>query len=494
MGDFDFNQDTLETFKQFQKLKRKKALNKVRTSLANVAEATASTLGNRAARYHSMPDESDTYKTRDQKIAESAPIIKGMEQREQFYFAEALADAQKRQQLRSVEMRAVLQAATQHETSTRAAATAGAQMATRRTEKKITETHRDLQNVLNPSKDTLASVKLAVDGGGFAARAKELTALEESLTEQKEAGMISPEDAMESYSKVADANEQADKVAFQESASLLMEDMEPAQAAHAMTALMESTGTSVADLPPGLANIYNQASQTAIDQNNQLEDLTDSLEIRYEEERRHTYGDSDPAAQAAAQLAGGATERQAARQGIGGGGGGPQEVAGGTTVSEVQEQQQAADGEAQAPEGPPAGPYGETYLNDPNLPKVSGDANQRMEDILDLIEQYPEHPPLQEARNQLMQSADFKKFQDTRGYVDSDVAFREMRRELRAKKQEQKQTSERRVSENVKSGQAPSPQGVRARIRKLARPPSTPVQGSVSRTPVEVNTDGNTQR
>jgi hypothetical protein len=485
-----FNQATVDKFREFQKLKRKRALDTIRTGAANVAEGVSATLGNRAAQKHRMPDESGTYMTRDQKNAASQPIIEGMEEREQFYFTSAVTQMQERAKLEQKKLRAVLEAAVDNRRIDQNAAEASARLDSTRLGKELTSLHRDGRLLLDSQADTIKAVKAVVAQAEASAEVWLDAEVETKWAEHVTAAGLQPEymEASEIKgmkerirSEHAGRAQQLAQAEALDQAANLMADMEPAQGAHAVDALMEAVGASPADLDPDHLDIYTTTSKAVLDQVKGLSDRVDATKREYTQAARRTY-----AGQAGTEAAIASMEASSPLSQFGGAGG-QQVVAGGTTVSEAQQQQAAPPEQAQGmpqPQGPT------TYFNDPSLPPVAGDANKRMEDILDLIEARPEHPPLQEAKSSLMQSADFRKFQSQRGYADPDVAFREMRRELRAKTKEQRRTSERRVSENIQSGKAPKPVGVAARVRKLARPSSTPVQGSVSRTPAEVGGDG----
>ena len=112
------------------------------------------------------------------------------------------------------------------------------------------------------------------------------------------------------------------------------------------------------------------------------------------------------------------------------------------------------------------------------------DSRARTMQLLDAIEEHPEHPPLIEARKQLLSSPEFTEYQRKNNYPDGGVAFKIMRREMRQKIQDDRRTSRQQVREDVNTGRLAKPGPVRP-----VTPPRAPVQGSTGR-PAEVKSGG----
>ena len=147
---------------------------------------------------------------------------------------------------------------------------------------------------------------------------------------------------------------------------------------------------------------------------------------------------------------------------------------------------------APAPEGAPAGPGGDLE-QDPSKwsgmygvqgIKPAGTAYDRTIQTLDMIDQYPEHPPLQEARQQIMQGQEFKDYMARRGYQDEDFAFKEMNREMRLKKRSKLKASKTSKKLGIADGSVPTrgseqPAPTEERVRReRAKQAASVVSGS----------------
>ena len=89
--------------------------------------------------------------------------------------------------------------------------------------------------------------------------------------------------------------------------------------------------------------------------------------------------------------------------------------------------------------------------------KPASDAQARTLQMLDLIEEYPDHPPLVEARNGLMKSQEFAQYKKSRGYEglnDEDV-LREMSREYRKQYRANRREFNDRRRDNIAMGVSP---------------------------------------
>ena len=100
-------------------------------------------------------------------------------------------------------------------------------------------------------------------------------------------------------------------------------------------------------------------------------------------------------------------------------------------------------------------------------------AAERMRQTFDLIEQYPDHPPLQTVRDQIMSSQEFSQFKDKMGYTDDTFAFREMNRMARQQQKDVRKSDKAQRALNMK-------QGMTGRAMRAARTdaPTTPLDKS----------------
>lgn len=103
--------------------------------------------------------------------------------------------------------------------------------------------------------------------------------------------------------------------------------------------------------------------------------------------------------------------------------------------------------------------------------KPAGTAYDRTLQTLDLIDQYPEHPPLQEAKSAILQNQEFKNYMSSRGYQDEQFAFKEMNREMRIAKKQKKQADRVTRKINVEQGVTKArgsgqPDPLKARVRR----------------------------
>ena len=73
----------------------------------------------------------------------------------------------------------------------------------------------------------------------------------------------------------------------------------------------------------------------------------------------------------------------------------------------------------------------------------------------ELIEQFPELPPLQEAKKQLLESTQFTQYKQKLGYEDDKVALRQMVKDARAMDKEKRKTPRRAIKENQDLGLTP---------------------------------------
>jgi hypothetical protein len=111
---------------------------------------------------------------------------------------------------------------------------------------------------------------------------------------------------------------------------------------------------------------------------------------------------------------------------------------------------------------PQQAPQAETFLGLPVKP--AGTEAERTIQWMDMYEKYPEYSPLKEARNAMMETEQFKRYQQQRGYTDPDLAFKEMAREMKAKVRARKQETRRNIRKNIRDGTA-EPTGLRFKGR-----------------------------
>ena len=84
-------------------------------------------------------------------------------------------------------------------------------------------------------------------------------------------------------------------------------------------------------------------------------------------------------------------------------------------------------GGGEVPEGQP-----QMVMGIPNV-VLSSDPTERSLQMMDMIEEYPEHPPLQQLKKDIYASDEFKKYAELRGYTGASphLIFREMNKEYR---------------------------------------------------------------
>ena len=113
----------------------------------------------------------------------------------------------------------------------------------------------------------------------------------------------------------------------------------------------------------------------------------------------------------------------------------------------------------------------EGWLGIPQLEKPSDPREQSLQ-AMELIERFPELPPLQHARQQLVQSPQFTQYQQSRGYTDERETIKEMVKEARIMDRENRRTTREAAKENRRLGIVPDPE-TEAR-REDNKPPEAP--------------------
>ena len=95
---------------------------------------------------------------------------------------------------------------------------------------------------------------------------------------------------------------------------------------------------------------------------------------------------------------------------------------------------------------------GEQFLGLPIKP--ASDAQARTLQMLDIIDEYPDHPPAQQAKADILAGPQFQQYKELLGYEgmnDSDV-WKEMKREANAEMRDNRREFRRRRKENVELG------------------------------------------
>jgi hypothetical protein len=110
--------------------------------------------------------------------------------------------------------------------------------------------------------------------------------------------------------------------------------------------------------------------------------------------------------------------------------------------------------EAPAAEAPGGAAPEESWLGMPGMKKPS-DPREASLQAIELIEQFPELPPLQEAKKQLLESTQFTQYKTKLGYEDDKVALRQMVKDARAMDKEKRKTTRRAIKENQELGLTP---------------------------------------
>jgi len=131
--------------------------------------------------------------------------------------------------------------------------------------------------------------------------------------------------------------------------------------------------------------------------------------------------------------------------------------------------------EPDRPEGFEPG-AGEEFLGLPIKPAST--PQERTLQMLDVVEQFPEHPPARQAKMDLMGSDGFQQYKKSRGYegLNDDDVLKEMHREYKHQLRSNKREFRARRRQNIDSGVAPPKLG--SRLSGPPKKPEAPVQGS----------------
>ena len=131
--------------------------------------------------------------------------------------------------------------------------------------------------------------------------------------------------------------------------------------------------------------------------------------------------------------------------------------------------------EPDRPEGFEPG-AGEEFLGLPIKPAST--PQERTLQMLDVVEEFPEHPPARQAKMDLMGSDGFQQYKKSRGYegLNDDDVLKEMHREYKHQMRSNKREFRARRRQNIDSGVAPPKLG--SRLSGPPKKPEAPVQGS----------------
>jgi hypothetical protein len=488
----DFSDDILDKFRDYQKKKGQSIRNRVGQAVGGGAEtirtgrSAAATFADRAPDYGTM--------TAREKRAESAPIIARLGQEEQFYAGEALQERLTHFKEQIANARAVLQAAVQTRGQDVTASAA------RERQEAVAQgvKYGDLAGKINGLTDASPTTTAAVKG---AARAAELAVdqhiarvaqgkysdavaaaggiAQVSPTEQrrmqKEATLQAEQDSVadiqairEGATKRAVAQLIAD--AAEEGITLDEADRRQGQAVVAGQLLVSEMEVNPAVLSGVTGYVKandatNKAIGKTLEESDALVEKMQSINIG---------GSGGPVAEAIERM--GAAHQQFQSTYAPGGAMAPQQG-----IPDIdQEPVQGPEGDAQGIEG-----Y-QTFMGLQGITPAT-DSRARSLQLLQAIEDHPEHPPLIEARNKILASPEFAAYKSKNNYRTDDVAFRLMKREMRQRNRDDKLADLEQVREDVTSGRLSRP----GQIRQPDKP-RAPVQGSTGR-PAE-DKSGGTER
>jgi hypothetical protein len=443
------------------------------------------------------PDYSGTYRTPEQKRAEIAPLQQQLAKSEQFYYKQALEDAQfyakQRQQAVADMLRASVQTRGQDVTaSTARARERGKAQALElaRKEKQLnslTETNKATSHKVGEAEEYIRGLAVAT----FGQMTDEDGAPRRATREEQERAVAIFLDTPAGQEKVAQA------------AQGLLQDPDPGQAAAGLQSLAVTLGRDIKDLAgadDALAQKIDEAHLAVYDQHRTLtqeieQDTANMLNVRV--------GAGNAAVDEAAQRVQGVMEENATRRAqvrlpAAAGGVSATEAAEGPEAAGVAMGQTQLDvGEAQgmpgagepSPEGAPTEDPTQYYFGDPSLGRVATSAEQRTLDQIELINSRPELPPVQQLKSEILSSADFQEFKAKRNYPDDEVALKALRQTMRQNKANLRRQSMEQLRNDRRSGLL----GNQARAKQRLKKESTPVQGSVNRTPAEVKSGGPTR-
>ena len=150
-----------------------------------------------------------------------------------------------------------------------------------------------------------------------------------------------------------------------------------------------------------------------------------------------------------------------------------QESAGREGVTETQEVVQAGQQAQQ--------PAEQSWLGIPGLERPSDPREESLQ-AMELIAEMPELPPLQHARQQLVQSPEFLQYQQDRGYTDERETIRQMVKESRQQDRQAARDTRRAARENRELGivpESPEEMAQRRADQNEPRDPEAPVEGAV---------------
>lgn len=463
--------EVMQQFADYRKAKRKDTLGKVRQVVGGAAEtmrtgaSAVDTFAKRAPQYDTMSAQ--------QKVEASTPILEEMAQDERGYYKENLNAKLEQFKQQQANYRAALNAYKSRYATMSANQRQAAQLQTRRLEREIALLDRqaegialasnlmeqgDLaQRVADTRQAALAELQPLVDSGKYtpeqAQKTVDLHVQDLFAAELATIGGEAAGDRVTSkeWSRKSPEGETTSGTSTSTSSGSARKVGGTPQQQVALKTIESLTGRPISDWvamgPEGL----EAANQILLAQMSDVLGTTSDKKVEWAR-RASATGGSDPAFDAV--ISAGLQGRQMAAQ-------------------------------AQAPEIPGPGPEPGEPVEDFDNPelrdyqdsvlgipvKQASTAQERMTQLLDLIEQYPEHPPLQQAKMQIMASPEFKQYKSARGLPDDDFAFRQMKRDAKR----QRRAAIKDYRQKVREEDTPRAPSV----------PSTPVHGSVMRGPTE---------
>ena len=484
----EFSQGLLDDFRDFQRKKRKAAVGRISQAVGGTAEAVRTgqsavdTFAKRAPQY-------DTMSSRE-KRAESAPLIAALGQEEQFYSSEALKKYLQDRRRESEEARAILAAAVQQRGQDVNASIARSRNTLKAESFAFADAQQKITGMTEPTDMTMS----VIDGTVAKANADADAIIAAGAADTYKAMLESVPEDERTATRLRQVEKQARAQAETDPALQKQVRRIKAKAAQRATEQLFTDAKNSGAEGEELARLFSQAAlgrelilgPLGVDGSRMplSEDTAAGLRVANTElkktiEESNTHIENQLVA--ARQVGAGDQTVESAVQGVLA----QREARGAQPSAEAAPAQEGApvEGEAAPGEAPPGMDSYKTFMGLQGVTPMS-DSRTRTIQLLDLIEEHPEHPPLMEARNQLLQSPEFQAYKSKNNYRTDDVAFRIMRREMRQKLQDDRRADRQQVKEDVSTGRLAAPGPIRPKPA-----PTAPVQGSTGR-PAEVARGG----
>lgn len=393
----------------------------------------------------------------EERLAKQQELAAVENQQEQFYYAKRQEERINDFNQEQANWRALMQAQEQHFATSSANQRQAAQLVTRKLEREIQLSLEEQAALYKPT--PAGEQEAQALANKVAGQIQEAKALAYSAAAQ-----ANPEATAAQLAGLAEAGVDPAKVAntFAEEASSLMSNLgqfEPGSPEYARAAAenmavlasaAEAAGVSleqVAEYNPEMGRQIADMDEAVIQHAERLQDSRDQMKEQWEREARRTHGASGAYAEAMDEEREIRAARQQRQQEE------AQQRSARMATSSSQDYQPPVV-EYDAPDEP-EGMAQDTFMGLPGKPASS--AQERTAQMLDYIEEYPEHPPMQQARADIIASPMFENYKKARGYegMNDDDVFREMHREYKQQMRDNRREFRRRRRENIDAGVSP---------------------------------------